>query len=421
MALVVILDGGLTRADLGAERRLLRIARWFGKGRAEPDSATLPLHDPVVDLVRAEVAKRPVLIVGSLSQAGMDNVARRIDPRVRALSAPVGGAQLQAVRSAFVDQPFALCGQVSHSAALRVAAAEVLPEIALHWTVPFRAFRPHHWVKNLLVFVPILAAHRWDEPGLWLQAGLAFAAFCLASSSVYLTNDLFDIEDDRAHPVKRLRPLASGQMRPRQAAVMASLMLVAGLMLAATAGAVAILGAYAIASLAYSLKLKTLPVVDLVWLVGLYCLRLLAGGMATGIAVSGWLLAYGACVFASLALAKRCAELAGAKAGTLTLPGRRGYRLGDQRTLTMAGLAAAVGSGGVLGLYLQEAQAIDLYDQPVWLLLAGAIVVGWLLRVWWLVSRNRLVSDPIVFALRDPASLAAGAGVIGLLLLAAGP
>lgn len=420
LPLVVALESGLTRADLAFERRLLRIAGWFGKGRTEPDPMTLPLHEPIVDLVRTAVAERPVLIVGSLSQSGMETFANRIDPRVRTLSAPEGEARVQAVNSAISGQPFAAFAQGPRSRPLQVAAAELLPGMDLYWTAPFRAFRPHHWVKNLLVFVPILAAHRWDETGLWLQAALAFAAFCLTSSAVYLTNDLFDIEDDRAHPVKRLRPLASGQMSPRQAVLLAILILGNGLALAAKAGVLPVLAAYAVASLAYSLKLKTVPGLDLIWLVGLYTLRLLAGGMATGIAVSGWLLAYGGCVFASLALAKRCAEVAGANAGTLPLPSRRGYRLRDRRALALAGVAAAIASACVLALYLKEAQAIALYDRPAWLMLAGAVVLAWLMRVWWLVSRNRLISDPIVFALRDPASLAAGLGVIGLLSLAAG-
>lgn len=283
-----------------------------------------------------------------------------------------------------------------------------------------RALRPHHWVKNLLVFVPILAAHRWQEPELWRMAGLAFAAFCLCSSAVYLTNDLMDVEDDRAHPVKRHRPLASGQLLPVQAVLLAVLLAVLAFGLAAAPGAVWVVAVYALGSTAYSAWLKRLPGVDLLGLVGLYTLRLLAGGAATGITVSGWLLAYGACVFASLALAKRSAELGGAAAGVLPLPLRRGYRVQDRGVLTALGLAGAVGSGVVLLLYFQGAQAQALYDRPGWLLLGGAVVVLWLMRVWRLVVRGRLHADPIVFALNDPASLAAGVGVLLVFVMAAG-
>ena len=281
-----------------------------------------------------------------------------------------------------------------------------------------RALRPHHWVKNLLVFVPILATHRWDEPALWASAGLAFAAFSLCSSFVYLTNDLLDIEDDRAHPVKRHRPLASGLMHPRQAIWLALLLMVLAFALAVTSGAGWVLAVYMLGAQAYSAWLKTLPGVDLMALVGLYTLRLLAGGQATDIPVSGWLLSYGAAVFASLALAKRSAELGDAAAGVLPLPRRRGYRVEDRTGLTAIGLLAAVGSELVLVLYLQDAQARSLYAQPAWLLLGGVVVLLWLIRVWRLVTQRRMHTDPIVFALKDPISLAAGALMLTMFVLA---
>lgn len=292
--------------------------------------------------------------------------------------------------------------------------AEALPPVR----TLLLALRPHHWVKTLLVFVPILAAHRWAEPALWVNAALAFAAFSLCSSAVYLTNDLMDIEDDRAHPVKRHRPLASGQLRPTQAILVAVLLTALAFGLAGASGVVWVLAVYAMGSLAYSAWLKTLPGVDLLGLVGLYSLRLLAGGAATGIPVSGWLLAYGACVFASLALAKRSAELGGVAQGMLPLPRRRGYRVRDRGILTVLGLLAALGSGVVLLLYLQDAQAQALYDRPGWLMLGGGVVVLWLTRVWRLVVRGRLQADPIVFALKDPASLMAGLGVLALFAMA---
>jgi 4-hydroxybenzoate polyprenyltransferase len=418
LPLVVELERVLTRADVAAEGRLLGVAGWFGVQKAEPDPLTLPLDDIFAEQMRAETARRPVLLVGSLSATAMEVLARRIGPSVQALVAPDGEGRLRVVRAALGDRPFAVAADGSRSAVLRAGAAEALPVPKRETGFALQALRPHHWVKNLLVFVPILAAHRWGEAGLWLQAALAFAAFCLTSSAVYLTNDLFDIEDDRAHPIKRLRPLASGQMRPGQALALAALLLAAGLLLATKAAILPALLVYAVASGAYSLKLKTMVGIDLIWLVGLYLLRLVAGGMATGIAVSGWLLAYGCFVFASLALAKRCAELAGAGAGDLPLPGRRAYRLADRGVLTASGLAAAAGSVVVMGLYLQEAET--LYARPGWLILAAALVLAWLLRVWWLASRNRLHADPIIFALRDPASLAAGVAALTLLVLATG-
>lgn len=281
------------------------------------------------------------------------------------------------------------------------------------------AVRPHHWVKNLLVFVPILAAHRWNEPQLWTSAGVAFVAFCLCSSAIYLANDLLDVDDDRAHPLKRHRPLASGRLLPEQAVAAAGVLAVPALGLALASGAIWWLVGYVFGSLAYSARLKTLPGIDIAALVGLYTLRLLAGGAATEIAVSGWLLSYAACIFASLALAKRAAELGGVAAGDLPLPGRRGYRMQDRKPLTALGILTAAGSIGVLLTYLGDAEARALYVQPSWLLAGGGVVLIWLLRVWLLVTRGRLHSDPIVFALRDPASLAAGLLVLAAFAMAA--
>lgn len=283
-----------------------------------------------------------------------------------------------------------------------------------------RALRTHHWVKNLLVFLPMVAAHRWAEPALWLSAALAFAAFCLCSSALYLVNDLIDLPDDRAHPQKRHRPLAAGRLSPRTALAAGAALLAAALLLASAAGALAQVAGYALAALAYSLWLKTRALADLFWLVGLYLLRVLAGAAATGIQPSDWLLALSALVFASLACAKRCAELTGAASGALPLPRRRGYRVEDRGLLTTAGLAAAFATQIVLLLYLQEAAAGALYPRPGWLMLAGAVILGWLMRVWLLVGRGRMQTDPIVFALRDPASLAAGLALAGCFLLAAG-
>lgn len=280
------------------------------------------------------------------------------------------------------------------------------------------ALRPHHWVKNLLVFVPVLTAQRWAEPQIWALAGAVFVAFSLCSSAVYLTNDVWDIDDDRAHPVKRHRPIASGRLRPEQAILVAVLLTGVALGLSMPLGAGWVLLVYIIWSFAYSAKLKTLAVADVVSLVGFYMLRLLAGGEATGIPVSGWLLAYGGSIFASLALAKRSAELGGAAAGDLPLPQRRGYRPRDHGVLMVAGVVAAVGSGIVLLLYVAVGPARQIYDRPEWLMLSGGVVLVWLLRVWRLASQSRLHSDPIVFALRDPVSLISGVGALALFLLA---
>lgn len=418
---VVALDGGLSPADLPAEMRLLRVARLTGNAPLVPDPDLLPLDEPLATWLRAEAATgRRILLAGDMPAEFLSGVAARIAPGLEVLPVGGGAGRLSAIRARLGDRPFAFAGTARADAPVRAAAAM---EIALSpppSPALFRALRPHHWIKNLLVFLPLLAAHRWGDAALWGQAGLAFAAFCLCSSAVYLTNDLLDIEDDRAHPQKRNRPLASGALAPAVAMIAAIVLLAVSCAVAAAAGVLPEVSLYAVASLAYSLRIKTLPVADLFWLVGLYSLRVLAGGAATGIVTSVWLLAAGGFVFASLVCAKRCTEMTGAAAGALPVPRRRGYRPKDRGLLTAAGLAAAFATQIVLLLYLQEAQSRALYAHPGWLAVAGLVILAWLIWVWFLVSRNRMQSDPIVFALRDRTSLAAAAAVAGAFVMASG-
>lgn len=414
-ALVVALERGLTPADLDTERKIARLIRQI----APPDPAHLPLDEALAAQMRqALAAGRRVILIGDLPPPVLSALTSRIGaPGAKVLAAPPGARRLAALRALIGAAPFAFAGP---DPALRAAAATVLPPAPSPPALPLRALRPHHWIKNLLVLLPLIAAHRWGEPTLWLHALLALMAFCLCSSAVYLLNDLIDLPDDRAHPDKRHRPLAAGQLSPRFALTAVAVLLVLSALLAALAGALAEIVLYALAALAYSLWLKTRVLVDLFWLVGLYLLRVLAGGAATGITTSDWLLALSGLVFASLACAKRGAELTGVAAGTLPLPHRRGYLPEDRALLTAAGLAAAFATQIVLLLYLQESRAAALYAHPGWLMVGGAVILGWLMRIWLLVGRGAMGADPIVFALHDRASLAACAALIVSFLLAAG-
>lgn len=402
--LVVALEGGLSLADHAAERRL---RRWLGM--AEGDPVNLPLNEALIDMIKAQPGRRVVLL-GDAPTEALGVLAARIGPQAVAVSGR--GKRLEAVLAALDGADFAFVGAAPGDAALRKAAVTVLAAPPPRRPALLRALRPHHWVKNLLVFMPLLAAHRWADPAVWSDAAIAFLAFCLSSSAIYLANDLLDIADDRAHPEKRRRPLASGRLRPGQALGLALGLMALSALLGAIAGVLTVLAGYVLASLLYSVRIKTILLLDVIWLVGLYCLRLLAGGLATGIAASGWLLAYGACIFAALALAKRCAEVSGMAVGSLPIPKRRSYRPADRTWLLAAGLAASLASGLVLAMYLQDPQAAVIYARPGWLALAGAVIVVWQLRVWWLVRKGALQADPIVFALTDPTSLAAGVGVL---------
>jgi 4-hydroxybenzoate polyprenyltransferase len=286
-----------------------------------------------------------------------------------------------------------------------------------------RALRAHQWIKNLLVFVPVLMAHRVLDAPAMTAAACAFLAWCLAASSVYLVNDLLDLEADRAHPHKRRRPLASGALAKRSAAVLVPALLLPGLALAFLLlpplfGPALLL--YLLLSTAYSLFLKRLPIVDVMVLAGLYTLRVLSGGIAAGVVVSPWLLAFSMFLFLSLAFVKRYTELRmtaddDAHGGA----SRRGYTREDMELLKSFGTASGYLSVLVLALYINQSREVTvLYRTPAALWLIGPCLLYWVTRVWLLASRGRMHEDPVVFTVKDPVSYALGL-VIAALIVAA--
>lgn len=284
-----------------------------------------------------------------------------------------------------------------------------------------RALRTYQWVKNVLLFVPMLMAHRVFEPDLWAQAALGFAAFSLCASFGYVVNDLVDREADRRHPVKRHRPFASGALSPAFGFVLAPVLLAVsfGLAWAALPAAFLVaLAAYLAATLAYSFALKRRPVTDVLVLAGLYTLRILAGGAATGIEVSEWLLGFSMFFFLSLAVLKRYAELRLLEADPAASLHGRGYRGVDLALLRTGGLAAGFLSVLVLVLYVTSPEVQVLYERPALLWLVGALLLHWILRVWLLAGRGEVHDDPILWAAKDGGSYVVAA-LTGLILLAA--
>src|ERR1700744_4191278 len=179
---------------------------------------------------------------------------------------------------------------------------------ASHATI-FRALRPHQWVKNLLVFIPIFTAHAVGDISAWGNALLAFAAFCASVSSIYRVNDGTGLAAGRRHQRKRLRPFASGALSLTVGLTVAGLLALLGILLATASGTLAVIAVYAVASTAYSFKLKEMPLVDVFLLGALYTIRIFGGGVATGHELSLWLLAFSGFLFLGLALLKRVAEL----------------------------------------------------------------------------------------------------------------
>jgi 4-hydroxybenzoate polyprenyltransferase len=296
------------------------------------------------------------------------------------------------------------------------AAARPAPTAAL-----VRALRPHQWVKNLLLFVPILLDHRLTQPEVVGRGVVAFAAFCLAASGAYVLNDLLDLEADRGHPIKRHRSFASGALAPGVGYVVAPLLIGASLVGGAglfAPGFLALLLLYIGLTTAYSGYLKRIVVLDVLLLAGLYTLRVLAGITASGVRFSTWLLAFSTFLFLSLAFLKRHGELASLSDHPAPAVRRRGYLPQDMEWLRTMGAASAYLAVLVLALYLNSDEVVKLYRKPAVLFLVCPLLLYWTSRMWLLAHRGRINEDPIVAAARDPSSYVVGVLVLVVLYAA---
>lgn len=278
--------------------------------------------------------------------------------------------------------------------------------------------RPHQWLKNLLVFIPAVAAHRID----WTtgrSAILAFITLSLCASGGYVVNDLLDVDADRGHPRKRFRPLASGRLSRTSAIALVIVTWAIGVLTAVMTLPVEfawILAIYIAGTVAYSIWLKREPSLDVVLLAGLYVLRIIAGGAATAIPVSTWLLAFTLFMCLSLALMKRFIEVH-AQPTAVGMPAieahvqptaiglassRRGYRADDAQWLHSAGLAAAYLSVVILAIYVNNPTVTLLYAHSDRLLLVCPLLLYWSTRTWLRAHRRRAHDDPVLLVALDP-------------------
>lgn len=282
-----------------------------------------------------------------------------------------------------------------------------------------RSMRPHQWVKNVLVFVPLVTAHRVGDAQAWANALQAFLAMCLAVAGIYIANDLVDLEADRAHRSKSRRPLASGAL-PIGVGAGAIPVLFAGAVLVALPLPPAFLvwlGAYAAAALGYSLWLKRIAVVDVLLLAALYTVRLIGGAAAIPVPMSTWLLAFSMFFFLSLALLKRYEEISASRRANDAAP-VRGYRPSDLEMVAIFGIASGYLAVLVMALYTDSREIAVLYSHPGWLWGFSLLLLYWITRMWLHASRGEMHDDPILFAATDWASYAVVAGLGVFMLLA---
>ena len=465
--LCVDLDDTLLRTDLLHECVLLLIRRspfsflripfWLCQGKAvlkrrlaeQPiDVARLPFRTDIIRYLEGERVRGRRLV---LVTATDERLARQVQEYLQLFDEVVasdgainlkGIAKARALEEKFGKNQFDYAGDsradlavwraarhaivVSDSARFIASVNVIAPVMASFpksvgkTQALLRSCRPHQWAKNLLVFVPILTSHKLTDAHALLGGGLAFLSFSFVSSSVYLSNDMLDLKSDRVHATKRSRPLAAGHVSIVSAAFLAALLILAGLALGFVAGPafLAILGIYLMSNVAYSVWLKRVVMLDVVILACFYALRLLAGGAATGIGVSDWLLAFSVFFFFGLAMVKRYSELRALIAGENASTAGRGYVRSDLDPVGTFGVASGMISVLVLVLYVMSPDVRLLYRHPTILLLLCPLFLYWITRLWFKANRGEVPEDPVVFALTDRTSYIAGILSAGVLYVA---
>jgi 4-hydroxybenzoate polyprenyltransferase len=280
--------------------------------------------------------------------------------------------------------------------------------------------RPHHWAKNLLLFVPVLTSFSIFDSHSVVMTLVAFLAFCFAASSGYILNDLVDKSADQTHPLKALRPLASGAVTVEMAVIVFGSLLAVALSIAYTVGSkfFVLVIAYLFLTTAYSLALKRLFLADIVILATLYVTRIVAGAVATDIPISFWLIAFAMPLFVSLAVIKRCAEVVYIQQiGRTTLPGRA-YCSRHLPLLWIIGIGSAVTAVVIFGLFISYAKTVEQYASPNLLFLVAALFTAWLSSLWFATYRGRVGPDPVLYVLKKGETLCYLALMLGLTLVA---
>jgi 4-hydroxybenzoate polyprenyltransferase len=459
-------DGVLTPVDLIFELavslirskpwRIFAVFFWMLRGRARfqarlseaamVDWSALPINQQVMDLIRGARAQgRPVFLVTAGEQASAVALTRYLDVFDDVIGAGGGaGTASMILVGRFGRSGYDYIGSkkidldiwenarkailVSNSRRLLRqvrAVAEIDAVIVAKSACAreyVRMFRLHQWLKNLLVFVPGMAAHRIAEISVFFRSAVAFLAFGLCASAVYILNDLADLDNDRRHRTKHNRPLAAATVSIQHALLIVPMLLVSSFWIAAALPLffIEVLSGYFATTLLYSMWLKRQVIVDVMLLAGLYTIRVIAGATATGIQPSFWLLAFAIFLFLSLALVKRYAELNVLLHEDKARPAGRGYAVADLPVLLALGVASGFVAVLIMALYINNPDLQLAYPRAIWLWFVPGLLLYWISRMWMKTHRGEMHDDPVVFTARDWQSLIVVALIAVCFLLAAG-
>jgi 4-hydroxybenzoate polyprenyltransferase/phosphoserine phosphatase len=450
MPLVVDLDGTLTPTDTLIESTIqvikrnpvdaLRLPMVLSQGRAafkhfisskaRLSAENLPYRSVLLDYLKGEKEKgRRLILATAANRRIADAVASHLGLFDMVLASDErrnlkGTNKLQAIHEA-VGCRFAYAGDSradlpvwkAADAAILMGASASLTKVVRSVTnierqfpregIPIatwlRALRIHQWLKNLLLFIPLLTAFSFFEYDKLATVLVAFLAFSMSASATYIANDLLDIESDRAHPRKRHRAFASAQIPVLRGVIVGfgALCLALGLASSVSEGFLLMLVLYLLLTSAYSWALKEYVLIDVLMLSVLYTIRILAGSVAIGVTTSSWLLAFSVFIFLSLALVKRCSELVSlSQLGRLATHGRD-YRVTDLAILWPLGVGSALCSVVVFGLFVSAPETQARYASPQLLWLVAILLIYWLSRLWIKTARGEMDDDPMVYSIRN--------------------
>lgn len=469
LPLVIDLDGTLIRSDTLHEQTLrllrdsplatLRLPFWLSAGKASLkkriaqrvgiDPKSLPYNAELLEWLKAEkTAGRRLVLCTAADKSIADPIARHLDIFDEVIASDgttnlAGRHKADALVERYGSTGFDYAGNSSadlhvwerarravvvNASAGVTSTARSICEVERVFPTPrtsmrtwVRALRAHQWAKNVLLFVPLLAAHDVENVQSWLSMFLAFVAFSLCASSVYIGNDLFDLDSDRLHPRKRHRPFASGQIPAWVGVVLAPILLGCSLAIATLVSPRFLewVGIYFGLTCAYSWGLKRVVLVDCIALAMLYTVRIIAGAAAADHVLSFWLLAFSVFLFLSLAFLKRYAELHGTDLGESEKLHGRGYFNADAGLILSMGVTSGYASVLVLALYLNSDAVLRLYRAPEIMWGSIPVLLFWVSWMWMQAHRGEMHDDPVVFALKDRGSLLAGASFALVLSLGA--
>ncbi len=458
--LVVDVDGSLVSGDLliegiarfiaAAPLRLFALPFWLIRGRAalkrriaravSLPPATLVLNPAVLDeIASAKAAGREIWLASASDERAVAPLAEAVgatdslasDGRTNLAGRTKAAALVERFGEGGFDyignerRDLAVWKRARHAIGVNLSAslagrvrvldekARFLPGLGGGPRDYFRALRPHQWVKNVLVFAPLVAAHE-TQPWLYIVAVGVFVALSACASGTYLLNDLLDLPYDRRHTGKRRRPMAAGKVSLLPMVGMGAGLVTGGLglafLLSPWAG-LCVLG-YLSASLAYSLLLKRKVFLDIVTLALLYAIRVFAGAVAASIALSPWFLAFFLFAFLTLAVVKRQHELRTIHNSGEFNAGGRAYTTDDLAAMTALAAGSGFATVVVFALYIQSSDVHSLYSRPALLWVIAPVVLYWLGRMTLLANRGAVADDPVVFAVQDRVSWLTGLSVL---------